>query len=177
MGYQFAQLLAYGQALKSGTAAVKESLLSEMVRLSAAILNLAMETADDRTRHLTDHIYHIITFASVTLCRLLSTYEDRIRVSSDIESLDSLVLSLVTWLRSIGLSCHVAHTLAGIVSALHKRLRPHARLTPYPGSESDQSFQGDISSLFPELFGSELYNIDNNEYWPGWEQMIPERSD
>jgi hypothetical protein len=63
MGFHFAQLLIYEQALSSRSAAVRESLLSEMVRLSAAILTLAMETTDLRTQHLSDHIYHVITFA------------------------------------------------------------------------------------------------------------------
>jgi hypothetical protein len=172
MGYHFAQLLAFGQSLKSGTAAMRESLVSEMVRLSATILQLAMETADERTRHLTDHIYHIITFSSVTLCRLLNTYEDQLRASNDIPALDLLVLQLVEWLRSIGLPCHVAHTLGDVVSALHKKLRPHARAAEYTNSETDQSIDIDIASTFPELFGSEFYEINTGELWPGWEPFI-----
>jgi hypothetical protein len=177
MGYHFAQLLAFGQSLKSGTVVVRESLVSEMVRLSATILQLAMETADERTRHLTDHIYHIITFSSVTLCRLLNTYEDQLRASNDIPALDLLVLQLVAWLRSIGLPCHVAHTLGDVVSALHKKLRPHAQAAEYANSETDQSIDIDIAFTFPELFGSEFYEINSGELWPGWEPFIPNATD
>jgi hypothetical protein len=177
MGYHFAQLLAFGQSLKSGTAAVRESLVLEMVRLSATILQLAMDTADERTRHLTDHIYHIITFSSVTLCRLLNTYEDQLRASNDIPALDLLVLQLVAWLRSIGLPCHVAHTLSDVVSALHKKLRPHARAAEYANSETDQPIDIDIAFTFPELFGSEFYEINSGELWPGWEPFIPNATD
>jgi hypothetical protein len=56
MGHHFAQLLAYERALKSRSATVRNSLLNEMVRLSVAIVNLAMDNADERTAHLSDHI-------------------------------------------------------------------------------------------------------------------------
>lgn len=169
MGYHFAQLLAFGQSLKSGTAAMRESLLSEMVRLCATILNLAIDTTDDRTRHLTDHIYHIITFAAVTLCRLLNSYEIQLRTFHDVAGLDLLVLQLVEWLRSIGLPSHVAHTLGGIVSALHKKLRPQASLATYATSESGQSIDPEIAFMFPELLASELCDVNNGELWPDWE--------
>lgn len=155
---------------------MRESLLSEMVRLSATILNLAMETSDDRTRHLTDHIYHIITFASITLCRLLASYEEQLQTIHDIAALDSLILSLVAWLRSIGLPCHVACTLGDVVSTLHRKIRPHARATAYTNSETDQSMDANIAYMFPELIGSELYEINNGEQWPDWEDFIPERA-
>ena len=176
MGYHFAQLLAFGQCLKSGTAAMRESLLSEMVRLSATILNLAIETSDDRTRHLTDHIYHIITFASVTLSRLINSYEEQIQVWHDVAELDSLILRLVGWLRSIGLPCHVAHTLGDVVSALHKKLRPHARSSTSADYETDHSIDANIAFIFPELIGSDLYDVSNGELWPVWDDLVPETS-
>jgi hypothetical protein len=52
MGLYFAQLLGYERALKSRSARVRASLLSEMIRLSAEIIKLAIDTTDDRTRHL-----------------------------------------------------------------------------------------------------------------------------
>jgi hypothetical protein len=115
MGFHFAQLLVYDKALKSRSAAVRESRIMEMTRLSAAIMQLALDTADFRTRHLSDHIYHMITFAAVTLCRLLHMYEDQLASSHNIMELDAIVLTLVTWLHSIGLPCHIAHTLGDVV--------------------------------------------------------------
>lgn len=153
---------------------MRESLLSEMVRLCATILNLVIETADERTRHLTDHIYHIITFAAVNLCRLLNSYEIQLRALHDVAGLDSLVLRLVDWLRLIGLPCHVAHTLGDIVSALHKKLRPQARLATYATSESAQSIDPEVAFMFPELLASELYDVNNGELWPDWESWVQE---
>lgn len=65
MGFHFAQLLAYERSLKSRSARVRDSLLSEMVRLSAEIIRLAMDTADDRTKHLS--VCHYISIPTNSL--------------------------------------------------------------------------------------------------------------
>lgn len=166
MGSYFAQLLVYDQALKSRSAVVRESLLSEMIRLSAAIMKLAMDTTDDRTRHLSDHIYHMITFSAVTLSRLLHMYEFQVAASHNILELDSLILTLVSWLHSIGLPCHVAHTLGDVVAAFHKKLRPNAHPSPY------REVPDDIGLYFPELLGIERYDGENFEFLPDWEPYI-----
>ncbi|KAF8855187.1 hypothetical protein BDZ45DRAFT_805164 [Acephala macrosclerotiorum] len=165
-GLPFAQLLVYDRALKSRSAAVRESLLSEMIRLSAAIIQLALDTTDVRTRHLSDHIYHMITFAAVTLCRLLHMYGAQLTASHNIVELDSLVLTLVTWLHSIGLPCHVAQTLGDVVAAFHKELRPNAHPSPYAQA------QDDIELYFPELLGIEMYADGNFDFNPDWEPYI-----
>jgi hypothetical protein len=174
MGFHFAQLLIYDQSLKSRSAAVRESLLSEMVRLSAAILTLAMETSDDRTRHLTDHIYHVVVFSALTLCRLLHMYEDQLAPSHNLVELDMLVLQLVAWLHSIGLPCHVAHTLGDVVAGFHKKLRPNARSATPTEYEIDQLTQVDFSLLFPELLGMESFEGSSGELLPDWEPFIQE---
>jgi hypothetical protein len=102
MGYYFAQLLTYDQSLKTRSTSARESLINEMIRLSMTIINLAMQTKDERIRHLTDHIYHMISFAAVTLSRLIHTYEPQLAMSHDIPGLESLITSLVAWLRNIG---------------------------------------------------------------------------
>lgn len=163
MAFHFGQLLVYEKALKSRSAKVRESLLSEMVRLSAAIITLTMDTADIRTQHLTDHIYHVITFAAVTLCRLLHMYEDQLAQSHNILELDQLILNLVAWLQSIGLPCHVSHTLGGVVSAFHEKLRPNARPTPNY-EEADPWVQFDLS-LFSDLHGIELFHDGNGAFF------------
>jgi len=170
MGFHFAQLLIYDQSLKSRSAAVRESLLSEMVRLSATILRIAMDTADDRTRHLSDHIYHMITFAAVTLCRLMHMYGQQLSATHDLVELDSLVLTLVTWLRSIGLPCHVAHTLGDVVSAFHKKLRPESQ--PSPFNEVDLVMQSDLLQLFPEFMGTESFDWNSGNLLPDWAPFI-----
>jgi hypothetical protein len=137
-----------------------------MTRLSAAIMQLALDTADFRTRHLSDHIYHMITFAAVTLCRLLHMYEDQLASSHNIMELDAIVLTLVTWLHSIGLPCHIAHTLGDVVAAFHEKLRLNAHPSPY-----DQA-QDDIGLYFPELLGIETFDGGNFDFIPDWEPYI-----
>jgi hypothetical protein len=166
MGFYFAQLLAYDQALKSRSAAVRESLLSEMIRLSAAMMQLALDTSDVRTRHLSDHVYHMITFAAVTLCRLLHMYERQVASSHNILELDSLVLTLVTWLHSIGLPCHVAQTLGDVVAAFHQKLRPESHPSPY-GDPQD-----DIGLYFPELLGMDTFSNGSYDFLPDWDPYI-----
>lgn len=163
MGFHFAQLLVFDQALKSRSAAVRESLVSEMIRLSVVIVKVALDTADSRTRHLSDHVYHMITFAAVTICRLLHMYESQVALSHNTADLDSLVFTLVTWLHSIGLPCHVAHTLGDVVAAFHQKLRPNSHPSSY------QRVQDDIRLYFPDLLGIDAPDGINFDFMPDWE--------
>jgi hypothetical protein len=170
MGFSFAQLLAYERALHSKSARVKNALLTEMASLSASIIKLAMNTTDDRTRHLSDHIYHMITFAAVTLCRLLNLYEQQLSLSLDITEMDILVLNLVTWLHSIGLPCHVGYTLGTVIAAFHKKLRPNASLpSPAAVDWATPWSASDLTQFFPELLGGETTDGTNWDFLPDWE--------
>ncbi|KAJ4372515.1 hypothetical protein N0V83_004289 [Neocucurbitaria cava] len=173
MGFYFAQLLTYDQSLKTRSAAARESLLNEMVRLSTTIINVAMETADERTRHLTDHIYHMISFAAVTLSRLLHNYEAQLASSHDLHQLDTLILSLVSWLHAIGLPCHVAYTMGNVVAAFHKKLRPDSGPSPSTSyADVDPAIHDDFAQLFPELFGTSSFNVANGSMLPDF-QPVP----
>ncbi|KAL6712009.1 hypothetical protein ACN47E_003052 [Coniothyrium glycines] len=173
MGYYFAQLLTYDQSLKVRSAAVRESLLGEMVRLSTSIINVAMATADERTKHLTDHIYHMISFAAVTLLRLLDNYEDQLSSTHDLAGLDRLILTLVSWLHAVGPPCHVAHTMGDVVAAYHKKSRPGHGPSPSTSyADVDPAIHDDFAQLFPELFGTSPYALDNGSMLPEY-QHIP----
>ncbi|KAJ5622934.1 hypothetical protein N7490_011539 [Penicillium lividum] len=151
MGFHFSNLLLYEHALKSKTARAQESVVSEMVRHSTAILRLAMDTVDERTRHLTDHIYHMITFAAIIICRLLNIYESQLNAAYDTRELDALVQSLVNWLHCIGLPCHAAHTLGNIIAKVHQKLRPRVETIPDPIEDFlEESF---TNYYFPEFLG------------------------
>lgn len=149
-----------------------------MVHHSTTIINLAIETTDDRTCHLTDHIYHIVTFSALTLCRLVHTYEDKLTaVKHDVGELDNLVVKLIDWLRSIGLPCHAAHMLAGILAAQFNKLRP-SYVRPEVTGEldfetfSDQNLAGMDGLLNSDFIGSEFFNIAmDTAPWPQWESM------
>ncbi|KAH7399561.1 hypothetical protein BKA66DRAFT_167642 [Pyrenochaeta sp. MPI-SDFR-AT-0127] len=172
MGFYFAQLLVYDQSLKTRSAAARESLLNEMIRLSTSIIKVAMETADDRTRHLTDHIYHMISFAAVTLSRLLHNYEEQLSPSHDLHELDGLILSLVSWLHAIGLPCHVAHTMGNVVAAFHKKLRPDSGPSPSTSyADVDPAIHDDFAQLFPELFGASPFTAMNGSMLPDFQPI------
>jgi hypothetical protein len=165
MGDHFALLLLASRS-KSRIAKDDEA-LSELVRLSTSILNLFLNTDDDRIQHLTDHIYHIFTFAAITLCRLLEAHESRLRKSHDITSLDSLVSRLVLWLKSVGPKSHVAHMLGSVVASEQKRLRPESQPTPIGSIASVESLQYDSTLMFPDFF--EAFDMDAENMWPIWD--------
>jgi hypothetical protein len=169
MGFHFAKLLMYDQSLKTRSAAVRESLLSEMARLSSTIVQLAMDTSDDRTRHLSDHIYHMITFAAVTLCRLLHMYETQLATTNNIMELDSQIVQLASWLRSIGLPCHVASTLGDVVAAFHRKLRPNEHARYQRESAAIQTPSTDFNISFPDLLGMEPFDVQIQNWLPDWE--------
>lgn len=171
MGFYFAQLLMYDLSLKSKSAAVQESLISEMSTVSTAIIRLAIETSDERTPHLTDHIYHMIAFSAVTLCRLLHVYEAQITISHKVEELDSLIIELTRWLHTIGLPCHIAYILGNVVSAFHGRLRPDAHFTATPNTDLHSATPQDLSFFFPELLGMESLGDTMQDLLPDWEPL------
>lgn len=125
MGHHFAILLTHCRSLQSKTTPqMRSSTLVEMVQLSQNIINLAIDNTDERTSHLTDHIYHIITFSAITLCQLLQTYRGKLGGHDTEMSLDALIVRLVDWLRSIGFPCHVSRVLGDVIAAYHARLGP-----------------------------------------------------
>ena len=163
------------------------AVLLEMIRLSSMILILAIDTADERTRHLTDHIYHIVTFAALVLCKLVYAYGSRLReANEDVTALDNLVVGVIDWLRSIGLPCHAAHMLGDIISAQFKKLRPDfvdAAIIAMEKATRDktvssvvdyQSLPPDIATLYPDFIGSELYIAEDATNWPQWADMYSE---
>lgn len=165
MGYYFAFLITRNQSMRRRNNGLSPSDLAELLRLIASILHLAIDTIDERTQHLTDHIYHIITFSALILCRLLHKYEDKLKLSHDIESLHLLVSRTVGWLRAIGLSCHVAHMLARTIEAQHKKIRPMETNM----ANNDPIYQSptfDLSAGFPEYLTAEMFDIDTDDSWP-----------
>lgn len=169
MGFHFAHLILYDQSLKSKTARARESVLSEMIRHSTSIIRLAMDTTDKRTRHLSDHIYHMITFAAVIICRLLNGYEEQLAQTHNMEELDSLILALVAWLQSIGLPCHVGHVLGTVISKVHQKLRPRKHRPMAVPETTENWLGGDLAGYFPEFLGVETTGDGNWDLLPSWE--------
>ena len=153
MGFHFSNLLLYEHTLKSKSVTSRESIVSEMIYHSTAIVRLAMETVDERTRHLSDHIYHMITFAAIVICRLLHSYETHLAISHNIEELDHLINNLIQWLHCIGLPCHAAHTLGNIIAKVHRKLRPRVETSPPTAPMSTFPEESFTSYYFPEFLG------------------------
>ncbi|KAF3027066.1 hypothetical protein E8E15_008137 [Penicillium rubens] len=152
MGFHFSYLLLYEHALKANSSRARESVVPELIRHSKAIVKLAMDTVDERTRHLTDHIYHMITFAAIVICRLLNAYPEKVASTYNIDELESLVRDLVQWLYCIGLPCHAAHTLGNIITKVHQKLRPHVELPP--ANPQPEELLGELNNYyFPEFLG------------------------
>ncbi|OAA76221.1 hypothetical protein LEL_05905 [Akanthomyces lecanii RCEF 1005] len=178
MGFHFAHLLAYYQSARSPQSLMDASIILEMIDLASTIINLAMDTTDDRTRHLTDHIYHLVSFSALTLCRLVHMYEGQLRIANvDVDCLDCLVTKLVTWFRSIGLPCHAAHLLSDIVSSQFQKLRPNyvpadaaaSTATHYDLTVLDASPLPSDVGFYPDLIGSELFDVNEGmTSWPQW---------
>lgn len=156
MNFHLAHLLPYDQSLKTKTARARESILSELIRHSTHIIRLTIDTTDDRTRHLSDHIYHIITFAAIAICRLLNGNTDQLAPGHDIAQLDGLIRDPVAWLQSIGLPCHAAYTLGHVVAKVHQRVRPEVEKEEEQGFDQHENWLGgDLLSYFPEFLGVE----------------------
>ncbi|RMY79249.1 hypothetical protein D0862_13212 [Hortaea werneckii] len=122
MSYSFGQLLMCEQVLGSKSVAVHKSLLEEMLRHSSSIMQLAIDTTDARTKHLTDHVYHIIAFAAVTALRLMSRYRKNLQASTDIGQMETLVSKTVEWLDSIEPVSNAGRTMSDVIKATQRKL-------------------------------------------------------
>ncbi|KAL4869466.1 hypothetical protein BDV12DRAFT_82031 [Aspergillus spectabilis] len=153
MGFHFSHLLLYDRCLKAKSARAQESVISEMISHATTIVSLAMDTVDERTRHLSDHIYHMITFAAITICRLIGSPDDYLDPAHNANELDALISNLVQWLQSIGLPCHAAHTFGTIISQVHRKTRPHTDATPNPAQPQYMLTDEFTRYYFPEFLG------------------------
>ena len=118
-----------------------------------SVNTLPMDTVDEHTRHLSDHIYHMITFAAIIICRLLSSYETQLASTYNIAELDTLISNLVQWLHGIGLPCHAAYSLANIIAKVHHKLRPRVQALPIPVPMEDFPEDSFTNYYFPEFLG------------------------
>jgi hypothetical protein len=124
LGLHFAHLIADCESLKASKTAVSERTLTDVIQSSKDIITIFLDTTDERTRHLTDHVYNVVTFAALTLCRVLQGYRDKLQEAGhDLSVLHKLVEAIISGLSSVGLPCHAASMLAAVVSARFARLQ------------------------------------------------------
>lgn len=171
MGFDFAQLLLYERSLNARSTNVRQSLLAEMLRLSEDILDGAMNAADTRTEHLTDHVYHVITFAAITMSRLMYKYGSLLLGASDVDHKHEIVARVVVWLHSIGLDAHVARTMGDTIRAVHRKLFPERHSTPRITPHADAFFTD--TGAMPDFLGLDP-NFDWDNLLPDWQSLTSE---
>lgn len=170
ISFFFAGLLMYEQSLSSKSAAVRESLVSEMIRLSSNILTLSMEKADERTKHLTDHVYHVITFAAVTLCRLIWRYRSQLEHRINLAENDELITKTIDWLCAIDEAPHVGKVMATIISNVQKKLQPSHEDASQPLLEIQQA-DADSSAIPDFLAMEDYFDFDWDGMAPDWQSL------
>lgn len=156
-------------------------MLADVVRSSKAIINIFLDTTDDRTRHLTDHVYHVVTFAALTLCRIIGAHPAQLQQEGhDIVALHKLVEAMIRGLGSVGLPCHAANMLAGVVAAKFASLQTSsdemATLSSNDrGAEDTGSMPEPYASLddytfmYPDFSNTDLFDVGIDiPQWPSW---------
>jgi hypothetical protein len=121
-----------------------------VIQSSKDIISIFLETTDERTRHLTDHVYNVVTFAALTLCRVLQSYRDQLQEAGhDLSALHKLVEAIIAGLGSVGLPCHAASMLAAVVSARFARLQTTSNGV---GTISSEALVAESSASMPEAY-------------------------
>lgn len=124
LGLHFAYLLADCESFKRSKADISDRALADVVQSSRAIIDIFLETTDERTRHLTDHVYNVVTFAALTLCRIIQNHHAQLpQAGQDLDTLNGVVETIIRGLSSVGPSCHAANMLAGVVAAKYASLQ------------------------------------------------------
>lgn len=155
--------------------------LTDVIQSSKDIITIFLDTTDERTRHLTDHVYNVVTFAALTLCRVLQSYREQLQEAGhDPNELHKLVEAIVAGLSSVGLPCHAASMLAAVVSARFARLQTTSDGVGTISSEalvgeSSASMQEaytefeDYTFMYPDFSRTNLFDVGVDEtQWASW---------
>lgn len=136
---------------------MSEQTLADVIQSSKLIINIFLDTTDERTRHLTDHVYNVVTFAALTLCRILHSHRNRLQEAGhDLGMIHKLIEAIIAGLSSVGLPCHAASMLAAVVSARFARLQT---TLDDIGAISSEALVGDLSASSEEFAGIEDYTF------------------
>jgi hypothetical protein len=181
LGLHFAHLIADCESLKASNTAVSQSTLTDVIHSSKDIITIFLDTTDERTRHLTDHVYNVVTFAALTLCRVLQGHRDQLQEAGyDLSVLHKLVEAIIAGLSSVGLPCHAACMLAAVVAARFARLQTTSGSMGTTSSEalvgeSSASMQEayneleDYTFMYPDFNRTDLFDVGVDEaQWNSW---------
>lgn len=170
MGYYFALLLTMTKSIRQNRESISSS-LDELIRLITSILHLVTETVDDRAQYLTDHVYHVVVFTALTLCQILSKHEKNLQVSHDVRSLDSMLLSTIEWLKSIGTLFHVTHLLARAIESQYRKAWPEKQI--FEAVTMPTPDIGDSMFAYPDYLLADPYDYGNDsaDLWHDWQDI------
>lgn len=160
---------------------MSERTLADVIQSSRDIINIFLDTTDERTRHLTDHVYNVVTFAALTLCRILQSYRNQLQEAGhDLSVLHKLIEAIISGLGSVGLPCHAASMLAAAVAARFARLQTtsgsmgktssEALVGEFPASmqEAYTEFE-DYTFMYPDFNRTDLFDDGVDEaQWASW---------
>lgn len=159
---------------------MSERTLANVVQSSKDIINIFLNTTDERTRHLTDHVYNVVTFATLTLCRVLQSHRDQLQEAGyDLNLLHKLIEAIIAGLSSVGLPCHAASMLAAVVSARFARLQTildgmGTISSEAPVGENSASLEmytalDDYTFMYPDFSRSDLFDLTvDAPQWTSW---------
>ncbi|KAG9708926.1 MFS general substrate transporter, partial [Aureobasidium melanogenum] len=158
MGLTFAHLLVLERSHGDQSSSMSDPSTVDMLSCCSEILETAIQTTDERTELLTDHVYHMITFAALTLSRLLHKHEQGSSTSFDTTTHHALITKTWQWLGSIGLSGHIGRTMSTIIATLYQSLFP-SQANPTDGYRLNQDTESFIG--MPEFFDLDAFDWDS----------------
>lgn len=159
---------------------MSEQILADVIQSSKLIIEIFLDTTDERTRHLTDHIYNVVTFAALTLCRILQNHRNQLQEAGhDLGKIHKLIEAIISGLNSVGLPCHAASMLAAVVSARFARLQTtfddvgsiSSEALVLDPSASSGAFTGlnDYTFMYPDFSRTDLFDLTvDAPQWPAW---------
>lgn len=173
----FAHLFAHYQWLKPRSGETDLPCILEMIELSKKIIELAMDTADERTRYLTDHIYHVIAFSALLLCQLILKHEILLQSSGcDLAAANATIVGLLDWFMSLNLRGHTATLLANTILVQYQKLcssltsfstaapdidpATYARLPSF--TDGEHADQYGIADLYSNILSVDLLSYDGS---------------
>lgn len=131
--------------------------------------------------HLTDHVYHVVTFAALTLCRILRDHRIQLlEAAYDLDGLYKLIEAIIHGLESVGLPCHAASMLAGVVAARFATLQmdpedTNAPLSTESNAEPSLPLLGtyagldDYTFMYPDFSNADLFGGGTDmSLWQSW---------
>ncbi|CEJ94354.1 hypothetical protein VHEMI09892 [[Torrubiella] hemipterigena] len=171
LGFKFTYLFAHYQWLQSSQMKSQPTTLIDMIALATDIITVIVDTTDGLSQYLTDHVYHIVTFAALVLCHILPSYQTQLQENNvDTGAVEELIIKLLGWLETIGTAGHIARVLWPVISYRFAKMQSmHMSASNSRSTTSHSTIDFDILGLemFTEYDGISLWSdlpVDQNGF-------------